>query len=67
MWGKAPLFMFEYSRFLTRQHQVEAAQEALTISQGWTSLNTVAIVFIGAATMTAVRGIEDSEIKTLGC
>ena len=61
-----PLFLFEDGWFLTRGHFIDAV---------WTALNSAGVdqqkycghsFRIGAATIAAARGIEDSVIKTLG-
>ena len=62
-----PFFVLESGRFLTRERFVKAMREALT-SLGYNcSLYAGHSFRIGAATVAAQHGVQDSLIKTMGC
>ncbi len=61
-----PLFQFEDGRYLTRERFVAAVREALRTSGVDPSRYAGHSFRIGAATMAAQRGIQDSLIKALG-
>ena len=66
--GCAPgaLFLFKDGRLLTRTHFVLALRSALAESGIDSSLYAGHSFCMGAATMAALRGLQDSLIKTLG-
>ena len=64
--SKGVLFQFEDGRALTRERFVTAVREALTTTGVDSSKYCGHSFRIGAATMAAERGVQDSLIRTMG-